>query len=278
MQPMDHYEYAIRVTAFTAMLVLMGLWELAAPRRGLSASKPIRWLSNISLLVLNSLAMRAGFALGAVGVALVAREQRWGFFNVYSPPSWLEFILSVLLLDLAVYLQHVLFHAVPVLWRLHMVHHADPDFDVTTGLRFHTLEIGLSMLIKGAAIVLLGASPLAVLVFEVLLNLSSMFSHSNIAMPTWLDAALRWVVVTPDMHRVHHSVIKDEANSNFGFNLPWWDYLLGTYRSQPKAGHDSMRIGLLQIPPNRAVWLHRLLLLPFVQTEDAFPPDDARRS
>jgi sterol desaturase/sphingolipid hydroxylase (fatty acid hydroxylase superfamily) len=275
---MDKYEGAIRIAAFGVMLVLMGLWEVAAPRRPLSASKTVRWFSNITLLAINSLAVKVGFVLGAVGIASGAREQHWGLFNIFAPPRWLEVILSVLLMDLAIYLQHVLFHALPMLWRLHMVHHADPDFDVTTGLRFHTLEIGLSMGIKAAAIVLLGASPLAVLTFEVLLNISSMFSHSNVMMPAWLDAVLRWVVVTPDMHRVHHSVIKEEANSNFGFNVPWWDYLLGTYRAQPKAGHDLMRIGVSQIAPKKAVWLHWLILLPFARTKDTAAADDAGES
>lgn len=274
---MENYEGAIRIAAFGVMLVVMGLWEVAAPRRALSARKPIRWFSNITLLGINSLSLRFGLAVGAMGIASGARQQRWGLFNVLSPPSWLEVILSVLLLDFAIYLQHVLFHALPVLWRLHMVHHADPDFDVTTGLRFHTLEIILSMGIKASAIVLMGASPLAVLLFEVLLNVSSMFSHSNIKMPVWLDSVLRLVVVTPDMHRVHHSVFRDETNSNFGFNLPWWDFLLGTYRSQPKAGHESMQIGVSQIPPRRAVWLHWLLFLPFAPTEDSSAADDPGR-
>lgn len=247
---MTEYEGAIRIGAFLLMLVVMGLWERAAPRRALRASKPARWVSNIALLAINSLAVRFGFALGLIGIALEAQNRQWGVFNIVSLPEWLEIVLAVLMLDLAIYLQHVLFHAVPLLWRLHLVHHADPDFDVTTGLRFHTLEIALSLGIKAAAIVLLGASPLAVLVFEVLLNITSMFSHSNVRMPAWLDSLLRLIVVTPDMHRVHHSVIPKETNSNFGFNLPWWDYLLGTYRPQPREGHEAMRIGLSQIPPS----------------------------
>ena len=266
MAVMTAYEGPIRIGAFFVMLVVMGLWERAAPRRTLVASKPARWLSNIGLLVINSLAVRFGFALGLAGVALEAQNQHWGVFNNVSLPDWLEVALAVLLLDLAIYLQHVLFHAVPLLWRLHMVHHADPDFDVTTGLRFHTLEIALSLGIKAAAIVLLGTAPLAVLLFEALLNFTSMFSHSNVRMPAWLDSLLRLIVVTPDMHRVHHSMIRSETNSNYGFNLPWWDYLLRTYRSQPQQGHQGMRIGVAEIPAKRAVGLHWLLALPFVRT------------
>ena len=275
---MTEYEGPIRIGAFFVMLVVMGLWERAAPRRALRESKPARWLSNIGLLVINSLAVRLGFAMGLIGISLEAQKQHWGIFNLISLPEWLEVALAVLSLDLAIYVQHVLFHAVPLLWRLHMVHHADPDFDVTTGLRFHTLEIALSLGIKGAAIILLGASPLAVLLFEVLLNVTSMFSHSNVRMPTWLDSLLRLVVVTPDMHRVHHSVVPAETNSNFGFNLPWWDYLLRTYRPQPQEGHQGMEIGVAQIPPRRAIWLHWLIVLPFVgkggaADADAHGPD-----
>jgi sterol desaturase/sphingolipid hydroxylase (fatty acid hydroxylase superfamily) len=260
------HESAIRLAAFLTVLVVMGAWEAAAPRRKLSANKPARWFSNLALTAINTLAMRLAFALGAVGIALESQSREWGLFNNVTLPGWLEVLLSVLLLDLAVYLQHVLFHAVPLLWRLHRVHHADPDFDVTTGLRFHTLEIVLSLGIKAAAIVLLGPPPLAVFAFEVLLNATSMFSHSNVRMPAWLDAILRLFVVTPDMHRVHHSTIPRETNSNFGFNLPWWDFLLGTYRAQPRAGHEQMHIGQTSIPPERAVELHRLVMMPFVES------------
>lgn len=258
------YEPQIRLAFFIGVLVAMALWEAVAPRRVLTSSKPVRWLSNLALVVLNSLLVRLVFVLGAVGIALEAQAQGWGLFNVLAVPSWLAVLLSVLALDLAIYGQHVLFHAVPVLWRLHLVHHADRDIDVTTGLRFHTLEILLSMGIKAAAIVLLGAPPLGVLVFEVLLNATSMFNHSNVAMPLWLDRVLRMVVVTPDMHRVHHSTIRRETNSNYGFNLPWWDYLFGTYRAQPARGHDRMQIGLAEYQDERPLWLHWILLLPFL--------------
>jgi sterol desaturase/sphingolipid hydroxylase (fatty acid hydroxylase superfamily) len=200
----------------------------------------------------------------AVGAALVAESKGWGLLHLVRWPGWLEVLLAVTALDLAIYLQHVMFHAVPALWRLHMVHHADLDFDVTTGLRFHTLEIVLSALLKLAAVAVLGASAVAVVVFEVALNATAMFSHSNVRMPARLDRVLRWFVVTPDMHRVHHSVVRRETNSNFGFNLPWWDYLLGTYRSQPAAGHTTMTIGVSHLRDELQVdRLHRMLLIPF---------------
>lgn len=255
----------------------MGVWEAVAPRRRLTASKPWRWFSNLALLVINTLAVRLVFTLGAAGIALEAEKQGWGLFNTLKLPGWLELVLAVFLLDLAIYLQHILFHAVPLLWRLHMVHHADPDFDVTTGLRFHTLEIGLSMGIKAGVIIALGASPIAVIMFETLLNASSMFSHSNIRISDQLDRWLRLVVVTPDMHRIHHSMIRAETNSNFGFNVPWWDYLFRTYRPQPQEGHAGMRIGVEEIPSSRAIGLHWLIILPFVRErtrsgEDAKSP------
>jgi len=209
--------------------------------------------------------------VGAVGMAILAEARGWGVFNNLSVPLWLAVVLSVVALDFAIYLQHVLFHAVPILWRLHMVHHADLDFDVTTGLRFHTVEILLSMGIKLGVVVLLGSPALAVLLFEVILNATSMFSHGNIRLPAWLDRLLRVFVVTPDMHRVHHSVISRETNSNFGFNLPWWDYLFGTYRAQPAAGHEGMTIGLSQFRDERVDRLHWMLALPFVGSLGKYP-------
>lgn len=256
-------EPGIRLACFAGVFVVMAVWECLAPRRRLSLGKTSRWTSNLALLLLNGFLMRLVAPLGAVGVALVAQRQGWGLFQLMEIPSWLAIALSVLLLDLAIYLQHVMFHAVPLLWRLHLVHHADMDFDVTTGLRFHSLEILLSLGIKAAVILLLGTPVMAVLIFEVLLNATSMFNHSNIRMPLGLDRVLRYLVVTPDMHRVHHSRHVAETNSNFGFSLPWWDWLLGTYRDQPLGGHLAMGIGLFQLRHERQTQrLHRMLWLP----------------
>lgn len=265
------HEPTIRLVFFVGVLLAMAIWEVMAPRRPLSQSKPLRWLSNLGLVAVSTIAVRLTFALGAVGVALVAQQRGWGLFNNVDLPRWLAVTLAVLALDFVIYLQHVMFHAVPLFWRLHMVHHADLDFDVTTGLRFHTLEILLSMGIKIATIILLGAPAVAVLIFEVLLNATSMFNHSNVRMPLGVDRILRLVVVTPDMHRVHHSSIARETNSNFGFNLPWWDYLLGTYRAQPSQGHEAMQIGLTQFRDRRVEWLHWMLLLPFVGQRGEYP-------
>ena len=266
------HEPFIRFGFFFGVLVAMALWEAVAPRRRLAVNKPLRWFNNLGLVVVNTIAVRIAFALGAVGIALVAQERSWGLFNQIDLPGWLEVLLAVLALDLAIYLQHVMFHAVPLFWRLHMVHHADLDIDVTTGLRFHTIEILLSMAIKAGAIVLLGTPALAVLIFEVLLNATSMFNHSNVRMPVWVDRVLRLFVVTPDMHRVHHSVISSETNSNFGFNLPWWDYLLGTYRSQPSQGHEGMKIGLKQFrDEQKSDRLHWMLTMPFWGATGEYP-------
>jgi len=260
---LNEHEALIRLGCFFGVLVLLALWEAVAPRRKLSMSKPLRWFSNFGLSVINLIAVRVAFALGAAGIALVASERAWGLFNNVALPCWLAIVLSVVALDFLIYLQHVLFHAIPLFWRLHMVHHADLDFDVSTGLRFHTIEILLSMGIKAGGIILLGAPAASVLIFEVLLNATSMFNHSNIRMPAWVDRILRFLVVTPDMHRVHHSAIARETNSNFGFNLPWWDYLFGTYRQEPSQGHQAMMIGLHQFRDRRAERLDKMLTMPF---------------
>jgi sterol desaturase/sphingolipid hydroxylase (fatty acid hydroxylase superfamily) len=262
----------VRLVCFVGVLAMMALWELLAPRRRLTAAKPLRWASNLGLVVLDTVVVRVIFPLGAVGTAIFAQDRGWGLFNNATLPGWLAGVLSFVALDFAIYLQHVLFHAVPVLWRLHMVHHADLDFDVTTGVRFHVLEMLLSMGLKAAAVVMLGAPALAVLVFEIALNATSMFSHANARLPRWLDRVLRLVLVTPEMHRVHHSVHARETNSNFGFNLPWWDYLLGTYRDQPADGHMAMTIGLSQFrDERRAERLHWMLLLPFLGPVGDYP-------
>lgn len=265
----NQMEVAVRLGCFLGVLLGMALWELFAPRRKLNVRKAPRWASNLGLVALNVILARVMIPITAVGAAMFAESRGWGLLHLVDWPNSLEIVAAVLALDLAIYLQHVLFHAVPALWRLHLVHHADLDFDVTTGLRFHTLEILLSALIKLAAIVVLGPSALAVVVFEVLLNATSMFNHSNVQMPGWLDRMLRWFVVTPDMHRVHHSVIRRETNSNFGFNLPWWDVLFGTYRAQPSGGHREMTIGLSHIrEESHADRLHWMLVLPFRSSID----------
>ncbi len=257
-------EVPIRLGFFFGIFAVMALWELAAPRRRLTQPKAVRWANNIGLVFFNSFLVRLVFPLAAVGMAVFAREQGWGVLNYFEVPYWLAVVAAVVVLDFFIWLQHVMVHAVPALWRLHRMHHADLDFDVTTGARFHPLEILLSMLIKFAVIAVLGPPVLAVIVFEVLLNATSMFNHSNVRIAAGVDRVLRLFVVTPDMHRVHHSVEDDETNSNFGFNLPWWDRLFGTYRDQPRAGHINMTIGIRDHRDSREVdRLDGMLLLPF---------------
>ncbi len=258
-------ELPIRLGFFFGVFAVMAAWELAAPRRRLTVSRTLRWTSNLGLVFLNSLVLRLLFPAAAVGVAALAEERDWGLFNLVEAPFAVAVLLSVVAMDFVIWLQHVVFHAIPVLWRLHRVHHADLDYDVTTGARFHTIEIILSMLIKFATIVLLGPPVVAVVIFEVLLNATAMFNHGNVKLPARLDRALRWVLVTPDMHRVHHSVEDDEANSNFGFSLTWWDRLFGTYRDQPRAGHQGMTIGIHRYrDPKLVDRLPGMLALPFV--------------
>lgn len=253
-----------RLAAFVLMFVLVALWEVVAPRRVPGLARRQRWPANLGLVVLNTVLLRLLFPLAGAGMAALAASRGWGLLNNFVLPPWLAGLLAVIALDLVIWLQHVMVHAVPALWRLHRVHHADPDFDLTTGARFHPVEMVLSMAIKFAAIVVIGAPVLAVVVFEVLLNATAMFNHGNIRLPGALDRVLRWVLVTPDMHRVHHSVEGDEANTNFGFNLPWWDRLFGTYRAQPRAGHQAMVIGLRgHTDPHEVARLPGLLLFPF---------------
>ena len=258
------YEVAIRLGFFFGVFAVVGSWEHLLPRRPLTSAKAVRWFSNLAITVLNPAVVYLIFPIMPVGMALLARESGWGVLNHMDLPYWFEVAVGVMVLDLTIYLQHVMFHTIPVFWRLHMMHHTDLDFDVTTGLRFHPIEMILSMGIKLSAVVLIGAPPLAVLLFEVLLNATSMFNHGNIRLPLRIDRKLRLLVVTPDMHRVHHSVTIRETNSNFGFNLPWWDRLLGTYRDQPAAGHDGMVIGLAQFRDARRLTLPWLLALPFI--------------
>lgn len=264
-------EPTLRLVAFFGVLMLMLLWELAAPRRRRDIPRVIRWTNNLALVVIDTAILRLTFPILAVGLAVMAEESGWGLLNNLDMPAWVAIVVSILLLDLTIYLQHVMFHAVPVLWRLHRMHHSDLDFDATTGLRFHPIEILISMCIKLAVVAALGPPAVAMLLFEVLLNATALFNHANIDMPRPLDRILRLVVVTPDMHRVHHSVIPIETNSNFGFNLPWWDHLLGTYRPQPKTGHTGMTIGIEQFRTQRDLWLDRMLIQPVKGPASARP-------
>ena len=258
------YETGIRLTFYFGVFGLMAVWELLAPKRSLTVSKSMRWINNLGLVFLNTLILRLLFPAAAVGVAIFATNSGWGLLNHFRISYPLAIVLSVVALDLVIYFQHVLVHAVPTLWRLHRVHHADLDYDVTTGSRFHPLEIVLSMLIKFCAILLLGAPAAGVVIFEVVLNAMAMFNHGNVGMPPVIDRILRLLVVTPDMHRVHHSVEDNEANSNFGFNLSLWDRLFGTYIDQPRDGHAGMTIGIHQYrEPKQVSRLPGMLTLPF---------------
>ena len=265
------HEPALRLGTFLGILAIMAVWEIVAARRDLSQPRRIRWWANLGLAVVDSFVVRLLFPAAAVGIALVAEQKGWGVLHQIEIPYWLALVGSFFLLDLAIYLQHVMFHAVPLLWRFHMVHHADQDFDFTTGIRFHPIEILLSVVIKFTVIVALGPPPEAVFLFAVVLNATAMFNHGNVRMPAQLDQVLRWLVVTPDMHRVHHSVVVRESNSNFGFNLPWWDRLFGTYRDQPAAGHTEMVLGVDHLFTDRPRGLGRVLVLPFTGRTGRYP-------
>jgi sterol desaturase/sphingolipid hydroxylase (fatty acid hydroxylase superfamily) len=265
------YEAQARLAFLFSILAIMAAWEVAAPRRWQEIPRLLRWSNNLGVVVIDTLLVRLTFPILAVGMAALAAERGWGLLNIFAVPDWLAFLLSLLLLDFAIYLQHVMFHAVPALWRLHRMHHADLEFDVTTGLRFHPIEILLSMGLKLTIVVALGPPAVAVLVFEVLLNGTALFNHSNIHIPLGLDRVLRLIVVTPDMHRVHHSIHPNETNSNFGFNLPWWDRLLGTYRAQPREGHEGMTIGIEQFRTPRDLWLDQMLIQPLRGPANGYP-------
>jgi len=276
--PLLAAEPLIRVGFFLSILAGMAMWELLAPRRRHEIPRLLRWGSNLGIVALNTVLVRLAFPLVVVGLAVLAAERGWGLLNTLELPLWASIVLGVLALDLAVYLQHVMFHAVPLLWRLHRMHHADLEFDVTTGLRFHPVEILLSMGLKLGVVAALGPPAIAVLIFEVLLNATSMFNHGNVRLPRWLDRRLRWFVVTPDMHRVHHSIYPEESNSNFGFNLPWWDRLLGTYRPQPREGHEGMTIGIEQFRTRHDLRLDRMLLQPLLGPASAYPINERVRN
>jgi len=264
-------EPALRFGFFLGVFLLMAVWEILAPRRERVASRKIRWTGNFGVVLISTLLMRILIPTAAVGLAMIAEQRGWGLFHHLALPYGLVVFISVLLLDFAIYLQHVLFHAVPILWRLHRMHHADLDFDVTTGICFHPIEIILSMGIKMGVVAALGPPAVAVLIFEILLNATSMFNHGNVRIPQGLDRVLRWIVVTPEMHRVHHSIVPSETNSNFGFNSPWWDRLLGTYRAEPRAGHLGMTIEINQFRDIQDLRLDRMLVQPFLGKTASYP-------
>jgi len=268
-EPLLSTDLVVRLAVFASILAAMVAWEIAAPRRAQQIARGLRWPGNLGIAALDALLVRLIFPVTGVGFALLLEARGWGLLNAAGAPAWAAIPLGVVVLDLAIYLQHVLFHAVPALWRLHRMHHADLELDATTGARFHPVEILLSMAIKLGVIAVLGVPAVAVLIFEVLLNATSMFNHANVGMPERADRILRWIVVTPDMHRVHHSIDRGETDSNFGFNLPWWDRLFGTYRDQPAAGHEKMTIGIAAFRDPAELRLDRMLLQPL---RDDKPP------
>jgi sterol desaturase/sphingolipid hydroxylase (fatty acid hydroxylase superfamily) len=265
------YEPLVRLLAFAGVLAALVVWELLAPRRTQKLGRTTRWPGNLGVVAIDAVLERFLLPTTVIGLALICEARGWGLLQVLDLPYWLAVLLAFLALDLAIYLQHVMFHAVPALWRLHRMHHADQEIDVTTGVRFHPVEILLSAGIKLGVVAALGTPALGVLIFQILLNATSMFNHGNVAMPLWLDRILRWIVVTPDMHRVHHSVVVRETNSNFGFNLPWWDRLFGTYRDQPAAGHQAMTIGISQFRDPAEQRLDRMLTQPFRDDARDYP-------
>ncbi|MEG3641320.1 sterol desaturase family protein [Magnetococcus sp. PR-3] len=272
MDALLNHEIWLRLSFFFGIFATVALWAWLAPRRTLRLPKYAHWRANLGIIALNPLTLRLFFPTAAIGLALMGQAHGWGLLNNWDIPPTLALIMGVILLDLAIYTQHVMFHTIPILWRLHRMHHADLDYDVTTGARFHPIEMLLSMGIKLAVIAALGPSAVAVLIFEVLLNATAMFNHGNIHLPIPLDRLLRWLVVTPDMHRAHQAVQAPLANSNFGVNLPWWDRLMGTYLAQPPEGHQQMPIGLETFRnPQITNTLPDMLRLPFIHKIGAYP-------
>ncbi|MGH7863477.1 MAG: sterol desaturase family protein [Candidatus Binataceae bacterium] len=264
-------ELRIRLLVFVAVFAALAIWEVVAPRRERTVGRAARWPANFGVTVVNSVIVRIVIPLSAVAAALGAERSHLGLLNQFAPPYPIAIAASVIVMDLAIYLQHVTFHAVPVLWRVHRMHHADLDLDVTSGARFHPIEIVISMLFKLAVVAALGPPAVAVLIFELLLNATSTFNHANVRMPDGADRVLRLVVVTPDMHRVHHSIVAGETNSNFGFNLPWWDRWFGTYRPEPAAGQLGMTIGIDQFREPGELALARMLTQPFREGAGRYP-------
>ncbi len=258
-------ETALRLGAFFGIFLAMALWERGTPVRVLAASRPRRWATNWAISVMDAALVRLVFGAAAAGAAIDAAAGGWGLFNRIALPGWLEFATTLLMLDFAIWLQHLLTHKVPVLWRLHRVHHADRDVDVTTAIRFHPVEIALSMALKIGLVYAIGAPVGAVVAFEVLLNGMAMFNHANVRLPPAAERLLRWLVVTPDMHRVHHSVDRFEHDANYGFNLSVWDRVFRTYVPQPARGHRGMAIGLVPYQDDRPTRLGWSLALPFLR-------------
>ena len=257
-------ESVIRLGFFVTALVLIAAWELLVPLRAPGAPRAIRWTNNMALAILNIVLLRVLFPVAAVYVAVLASERGAGFFNMFPVAYPVAVMASLLAFDLSVYLVHLVFHNAPALWRMHRVHHADVDVDVATALRFHPIQMALSVLVKFAVILVLGTPVLAVLIFETVFHVILLFSHANVRIPRGVDRVLRWFIVTPDMHRVHHSIHLSETNSNFGFAFPWWDRLFGTYRAEPAAGHERMTLGIELFRTRRDFWLDRMLLNPFL--------------
>lgn len=267
-------EVGLRLTAFLGIFLAMAALERLLPRRRLRVAKLQRWVTNLSIVALDSLLVRimagtpaiigaAAMPLVAVAAALMAEQKGWGLFNGLDWPIWIEIVVSLVVLDFAIWFQHLASHKVAVLWRLHRMHHADLDIDVTTALRFHPIEIGLSMLYKIVWVLALGPAAAAVVLFEVILNGCALFNHANVRLPLALDSALRMFVVTPDMHRVHHSTEAREHHANFGFNLSLWDRLFSTYVANPAAGHENMTIGLPEYQADGPARLGYSLMIPF---------------
>ncbi|HCX14987.1 MAG TPA: sterol desaturase [Rhodospirillaceae bacterium] len=256
-------EPQIRLGTFVGVLLTMMVWERAAPLRALRQSLTLRWSGNLGIAAISATFTRLAAPIIPAGVAAMASANNWGLLNLIDTLGWLAFLVSLLALDALIYAQHRAFHAIPILWRLHRVHHADLELDATTGLRFHPIEIILSLVIKSGAIIILGAPVAAVIMFEVILNAAAMFNHANVAITPTIDRWLRLVVVTPLMHRVHHSVVQAETDRNFGFFLPWWDYIFATYQAAPSAGYKDMIVGLPAFRSPRESRLDSLLIQPF---------------
>ena len=258
------FEDLVRFGSYVSVLGVMATWELFAPRRALTASKLCRWGGNLTIVILNTAISRLFFMGGIVAAAAMAQERQWGLFNLVESPVWIEVAFAIVLLDLIIYFQHQVFHYVPILWRFHMMHHSDLDLDVSSGVRFHPVEIIISTGVKALSVLFLGAAPLAVVIFEIVLNATALFNHSNVRSPLRLDRVLRWFIVTPDMHRIHHSADARETNSNYGFNVPWWDRVFGTYCAEPALGQTGMKIGLEHLGPPVCLNLFMMLRFPFV--------------